>query len=92
MENPLSLSEVRELIKKAEEAFRHQECDTCVCYLGYITQLEIDADDERKDYLKGYKGDREQIHSCLGCDPCHPGILYSNYLRNKSSNLKQQRY
>ncbi len=88
MENPLSVSEVNELIKKAEEAFRHQECATCECYLGYITQLMIDSEPEGRQYLIEYQPDRDQIHSCLGCDPCSPGILYSNYLRKKSPQLK----
>lgn len=88
MKKSLSLSEAQDLIKKAEQAFRHEECATCECYLGYVVQLEIDADDEGKAYLTSYKPDRGQIHSCLGCDPCPPGILYANYLRKKSAKLK----
>lgn len=84
MKKSLSLSEAQDLFKKAEQAFRHEECATCECYLGYVVQLEIDADDQGRDYLKNYKPDRGQIHSCLGCDPCPAGILYTNYLRKRS--------
>lgn len=81
MEKPLSILTVKELIKKAEDSFRHEECRNCECYLGYITQLRIDSDPEAKEFLAGYIPPKEQIHSCLGCDPCPPGILYSNYLK-----------
>jgi len=77
----LLVLEVKELINKAELSFRHQECATCECFLGYVTQLEIDSDPTAKKFLQDYQKDRDQIHSCLGCDPCSPGILYTNYLR-----------
>ncbi len=84
MNNTLSVAEVRELIKKAEVSFRHEDCRTCECYLGYIAQLIIDADPGARDYLESYLPPKEQIHSCLGCDPCAPGILYANYLRKRN--------
>ena len=83
MDKLLSLAEVRELIKKAEVSFRHEECKTCECYLGYVTQLEIDSAPEAREYLASIQPDREEIHACLGCDPCPPGMLYSQYLRRK---------
>lgn len=79
----LSVSQVKELIKKAEESFRHEECKTCECYLGYVTQIHIDTNPEGQQFLKGYQPPRGEVHSCLGCDPCAPGILYSGYLRKK---------
>jgi len=84
MDNTLSVSEVKELIRKAEAFFRHEDCKTCECYLGYVTQLKIDSDPEAHQFLKEYEPARDQIHSCLGCDPCPPGILYANYLRKKN--------
>ncbi len=85
MEEGLFLSNIQEYIKKTEESFRHQECNTCECYLGYLTQLKIDADQEGQQHLQEYVPDKNQIHACPGCDPCPPGILYSNYLRKRSS-------
>lgn len=81
----LPIDQIKELVTKAETSFRHDECATCECYLGYITQLEIDADQEGRQFLKETMPPREEIHSCLGCDPCPPGILYSDYLRKKSA-------
>jgi hypothetical protein len=88
MKKTLSVSEVKEFIEKAESSFRHEECATCECYLGYVTQLKIDSTTEAQQFLKEYEPDRDQIHSCLGCDPCSPGTLYANYLRKRPSRLE----
>lgn len=85
MKGGLSLSKVKEYLEKAEFSFRHEECESCECYLGYIAQLQIDSGPEANEYLKRYKLARDEIHSCLGCDPCPPGILFTNYLRNKNN-------
>jgi hypothetical protein len=77
----LSVSEIKALILKTEESFRHQECATCECYLGFITQLEIDADQEAQEYIRDIQPPKELVHSCLGCDPCPPGILYEDHLK-----------
>ena len=86
MKKELSLAEVRELINKAEVSFRHEECAACECYQGYVTQLKIDSGPEAQQFLNGYEPDRDQIHACLGCDPCAPSILYTNYLRVKQKS------
>jgi hypothetical protein len=81
MKDPLTVSKIKELLSEAEFTFRHEECATCECYQGYVTQLKIDSDPEGQQFLEEYQPDKDQIHSCLGCDPCSPGILYANYLR-----------
>ena len=81
----LSIDQIKELITKAEYSIRHEECTTCECYLVYITQLEIDADQEGQIHLKEYYPPLDKVHACLGCDPCPPGILYTEYLRKKST-------
>jgi hypothetical protein len=81
----LSIDQIKELVAKAENSFRHEECATCECYLGFITQLEIDADQEGQKHLKEYYQPLDEVHACLGCDPCSPGILYADYLRKKST-------
>ena len=84
MSKYLSVSDLKGYLNKAEESFRHEDCRTCECYLGYLAQLEIDSDEEGREILKDHKPAREEIHACLGCDPCAPGILYTNYLRKRS--------
>lgn len=77
----LTISEVKTLIENAEEAFPHNECYTCECFLGYVTHLSAKSDEGGKQILKDYRPHRENIHSCMGCDPCPPGDLYAEYLR-----------
>lgn len=84
MSAQLSVQEIKRLLENTRLSFRHQECATCECYLGYLTQLELDADPEGQQYLQDTYLPRDQVHSCLGCDPCPPGILYANYLRRRS--------
>lgn len=88
MKDLLSVSDVTAYIQKAEECFRHQECLSCECYLGYLTQLKLDSDQAGWAYLKQYIPTRDQIHACLGCDPCPPGMLYAEYLRGRRIQLK----
>ena len=83
LKDGLSISEVKHYLEKAEFSFRHEECATCECYLGYVAQLKIDSGAEAQQFLKEYEPDHDKIHSCLGCDPCSPGILYTAYLRRK---------
>lgn len=80
----LSTDDISRIITKAESSFRHEECATCECYLGFLTQLEIDADQQGQKILKERQTHPGEIHSCLGCDPCPPGILYGDYLRKKA--------
>ena len=88
MGNPLSVSEIKDFLAEAKFAFRHQECATCECYLGYVAQLRIDSDEEGKEFLRDIFPERDQIHACLGCDPCPPGTLHANYLRKRTSRLE----
>lgn len=90
MKKGLSVSNLKKLIVKAEGSFRHEECATCECFLGYVAQLEIDSDPEGQGYLNDYQPSLNQIHACLGYDPCAPGILYTNYLRVKRLSGTQQ--
>ena len=80
----LSIEHIEKIINKAKFSFRHEECATCECYLGFLTQLEIDADQQGQKILKERLPHPGEIHSCLCCDPCPPGILYTDYLRKKA--------
>jgi hypothetical protein len=79
----LTNEEIADLLNKSLNSFRHEECATCECYLGYLAQLEIDADQEGRQFIQENIPLKEEAHSCLGCDPCPPGILYAAYLRKK---------
>jgi hypothetical protein len=80
----LTNSQVQTLILNAIESFPHKECNTCECFLGYITQLEMDSDSSGRGYILQYQQNQE-VHSCMGCDPCPPGDHFADYLRETRS-------
>ena len=86
----LTRDELQTLLTQAEETFPHARdiCSTCECFLGYLAKLRIDSDPADKDLFLPFKVKREDMHHCLGCDPCPPGDLYAEYIKkNQNSNL-----
>jgi hypothetical protein len=81
----LSTLQVKTLIENTIDAFPHEECATCECFLGYVTQLELVSDEGSKQFLNRHKPRRMEVHACLGCDPCPPGDHFAAYLRDNSS-------
>ncbi len=82
----LQRDETQPLLKAAEESFLHGACNTCECFLGYLAQLRIDSDPADKDLFAPFKVRREDMHKCLGCDPCPPADLYAAYMLKKQKN------
>jgi hypothetical protein len=74
---------VQEFCEKIEEAAVKEACWTCECLQGVIAQLLMDLEEEDISELEKRVRDREALHSCLGCDPCPPGELLAEYLRNR---------
>lgn len=84
----LNRDEIQALLQGAEVSFPHSHgvCNTCECFLGYVAQLRIDSDSADKDLFTPYKVNRAEMHHCLGCDPCPPGDLYSDYMLKKQKS------
>lgn len=82
---PLDRDELQTMLHRAEEQFPHGACNTCECFLGYLAQLRIDSDSANKDLFLPFKVRREDMHHCLGCDPCPPGDLYAEYMKKKQN-------
>jgi hypothetical protein len=87
----LQRNEIQTALKEAEESFPHTQsvCNTCECFLGYLAQLRIDSESADKDLFLPFKVRREDMHKCLGCDPCPPGDLYAAYMLKKQNKLIQ---
>ena len=86
----LTRDELQSLLTQVEESFPHarEVCSTCECFLGYTAQLRIDSDPAEKALFVPFKVKREDMHKCLGCEPCPPGDLYAGYmLKKQKSNL-----
>jgi len=84
MTQKLHRQQLERLLEQAREAFPHETCLTCECFLGYVAQLGIDADEDVAALLAEMGIERERTHSCLGCDPCPPADLFANYLRQQN--------
>lgn len=81
LKSDLGDAESRELLAAAIDNFPLEVCDTCECFLGFVAQIEMDADESARDYLSGFHRDPDQMHSCLGCDPCPPADEFASYIR-----------
>ena len=80
----LQRDETQTMLYEAEDSFPHgMDCNACECFHGYLAQLRIDSDSADKDLFTPYKINRNDMHHCLGCDPCPPGDLYAEYMKKK---------
>jgi hypothetical protein len=83
MRQPPTRQEVEALIDRARASFPHDACLTCECFLGYVTQLGLDADEEVTPLLAEMGIESNRTHNCLGCEPCPPADLFADYLRDR---------
>jgi hypothetical protein len=79
MTQKLNHQELKMLLEQAREAFPHEACLTCECFLGYVAQLGIDAGEDVVALLAEMGIDRKHTHNCLGCEPCPPADLFAKY-------------
>jgi len=86
----LSRNDVRRLVGQAASGMRHEQCRTCDCFLGFLTQLALDADSDVSDILAEFKIERDAMHGCLGCEPCPPAEAYARYLQKKDKDQAQK--
>ncbi|MGB7875872.1 MAG: hypothetical protein WBL25_15935 [Anaerolineales bacterium] len=74
-------------LASAADSFPHDECLTCECFLGYVMRLRLDSDEHGREIVANYQVEKQNIHSCLGCDPCLPADLYTEYIRKRQPPL-----
>lgn len=82
--NDLTREEVCLRISGAAALLRHDECRTCDCFQGYLTQLKLDTQADVTDLTAPWKVDRKEMHGCLGCDPCPPGAAFAEYQKKRA--------
>ena len=74
---------IQSTLDETVQSFPHQACQTCECFLGLVAQFHSQADAKGKEILIAYKVQRNEIHACLGCDPCPPGDRYADYVSSR---------
>lgn len=79
MADDLTTQQVARYVEQIREEIDKQECWSCACLQGYITQLEMDAGEDVGHLLDPLKVPREEMHPSLGCTPCLGGTLFTQY-------------
>ncbi|MFQ6082057.1 MAG: hypothetical protein ACE5WD_01715 [Candidatus Aminicenantia bacterium] len=74
---------IKEIIDKLRKWHEIEECRTCECLQGALTQLGIDGGAEIREIIKNMLVNKQKMHECLGCDPCPPAEIFSSYLKKK---------
>lgn len=82
----LGRKELQDLLQQGVDSIAHEACHTCECFLGYLAQLRIDSEPADKDLFLPFQVDRNEMHRCIGCDPCPPGNLYAAYMKKKQNS------
>ncbi len=83
----LAIDQVERLLIQTMASLRHEECSTCECLQGFITQLELDAADALAvaEITRPWKVSRTDMHACLGCDPCPPGSAFADHIKARKN-------
>lgn len=81
----LDTAEVETQLAKLKEAAIKEECWSCDCLQGFITQLELDAAEDVTHLSGPLKVPRDELHGCLGCEPCPPAALFAEYIRRHAA-------
>lgn len=76
--------EISRLIAELKESAISDACWTCECLHAFLTQLELDREQFLPASARELAVPRSHIHGCLGCKPCPPAELYSEYLTQES--------
>ncbi|MBL7071101.1 MAG: hypothetical protein ISS26_02880 [Candidatus Omnitrophica bacterium] len=78
-----TLGNIENHLRRLKKWYKEEKCRTCDCFQAALTQFELDGGDKVKNKLNNMKVFKDRMHSCLGCDPCPPGEIFSSYLKTK---------
>ena len=77
MGQQVTVEEARRIVDDLRNRIPREECWTCDCLQGLLTQLDIDGNPDVAGVLRSLKGPAVGMHGCLGCDPCPPGAVFA---------------
>ncbi len=85
MERSPTANDVRTLMERLRQSVHKEECWSCDCLQGFLTQLEMDAAQDVTSLTASLKVMQDEMHGCLGCCPCPPGALFAEYIRPQAN-------
>jgi hypothetical protein len=78
MTDTLSIDKAKVLVENIMSSMCRDECQDCECLQGILIQIEIVSDEDVSEITDPLKVSPEQMHSCLGCDPCPPAEIFGD--------------
>lgn len=77
------MDEAERLLAKLKTSLPKEECGTCDCLQGLLSQLELDLGSEIRPLTKPLRVTDREMHGCLGCNPCPPAEIFAEYTRER---------
>ena len=71
------MSAGKELFEQLKPWLKKKQCRTCDCTQGALVELELSGDEELKRLVAPHRVPTNEVHGCLGCDPCPPGAAWA---------------
>jgi hypothetical protein len=85
MKQKLSFDDVKNILEGLKKSVIRPECWSCDCFQGFITELELDADDDVSELTDPLIVPISEMHGWLACDQCPPGEMFSKYIQEKQN-------
>jgi len=89
MPQKLSFNDVKSILEDLKKLVIRPECWSCDCVQGFITELELDADDDVSELTDPLIVSPSEMHGWLACDSCPPGEEFSKYIQEKQNKALQ---
>lgn len=76
----MKIERVKDYLDSLAEDWGVEKCRQCECLQGVLVQIKLDWP-ELEDEVDRFVS--KEVHSCLGCEPCQPAEVWTEYLKEK---------
>jgi hypothetical protein len=84
MDKKLSFDGVKNILENLKKSIPRSECLYCDCFQEFITELELNSDNDVTILTDPFIAPLSQIHYDFGCDTCPPREAFSQYINETS--------
>jgi hypothetical protein len=89
---PADLALIEKTWQSLQPALAKEKCVGCECLQGALVELklaleDLPADVSQAELLTEVETalHRGEPHACLGCEPCNPGDILTNFYRKRQA-------